>query len=123
MRMVGFRSHQQNQLVTYHADAKPVALHNCELKPARQSLELEQYGTYSRAVTNFAKTHLNKIFDKSNLTKDFPNGIYSAKVVTNPVTMFQGTNYNPPSATLAVGEYPNQTQFPGGTGFKSLKVE
>ena len=31
--------------------------------------------------------------------------------------------YKPPSATLAVGEYPNQTQFPGGTGFKSLKVE
>ena len=41
MRMVGFRSHQQNQLATYHADAKPVALHNCELKPARQSQELE----------------------------------------------------------------------------------
>ena len=62
MRMVGFRSHQQNQLATYQADAKPVALHDCELKPARQSLELEQYGTYSRAVTNFAKTHLNEIF-------------------------------------------------------------
>ena len=41
MRMVGFRSHQQKQLATYHADAKPVALHNCELKPARQSQELE----------------------------------------------------------------------------------
>ena len=39
MRMVGFRSHQQNQLATYHA--KPVALHDCEVKPARQSQELE----------------------------------------------------------------------------------
>ena len=39
MRMVGFRSHQQNQLATYHA--KPVALHDCKVKPARQSQELE----------------------------------------------------------------------------------
>ena len=61
--------------------------------------------------------------DQRNLTKDFPNGIYSAKVATNPVTVFQGTHYKHPSAMLAVGEYPNQTQFPGGTGFKSLKVE
>ena len=39
MRMVGFRSHQQNQLATYHS--KPVAIHDCEVKAARQSQELE----------------------------------------------------------------------------------
>ena len=39
IRMVGFRSHQQNKLATYHS--KPVAIHDCEVKSARQSDELE----------------------------------------------------------------------------------
>ena len=73
--------------------------------------------------TNFKGYSQKYSSDQPNLTKDFPKGIYSAKVATNPVTVFQGTHYKHPSAMLAVGEYPNQTQFPGGTGFKSLKVE
>ena len=86
------------------------------------------HGKEIATITCFSETNYKGYWqqystDKSNLTKNFPNGIYSAKVVTNPVTMFQGTNYKPPSATLAVGEYPNQMQFHGGTGFKSLKVE
>ena len=39
MRMADFQSHQQNQLATYHA--KPVALHNCKVKPACQLQELQ----------------------------------------------------------------------------------
>ena len=41
MRMVGFRGDQRYQLASYHDSAQSVALYNCEVKPARQSEELQ----------------------------------------------------------------------------------
>lgn len=41
MRMIGFRGDQRYQLASYHDSAQSVALHNCEVKPARQSEELQ----------------------------------------------------------------------------------
>ena len=40
MRIAGFQGAQRKQLASYHENAKSVALHNFEAKPARQSEEL-----------------------------------------------------------------------------------
>ena len=87
------------------------------------------HGKEMATITCYSQTNFqgySQVYstDQPDLTQDFPNGIHSARVVTNPVTVFQGTNYQTPSATLAVGEYPDQTQFPPGeAGFMSLRVE
>lgn len=56
--------------------------------------------------------------DQPDITKDFPNCVCSVKVVTGPVTVFQGVNYQPPSSKLTTGNYPDQPLIA-----KSLKVE
>ena len=78
--------------------------------------------------TNFKPTGQGKTYteNQKDLTKDFPNGIHSAEVLNNPITVFQEINFQPPPGkVLAVGKYPNQSQFPapGGAGFKSLQVQ
>ena len=55
--------------------------------------------------------------DQPDIGKDFHNGVRSAKVFTGPVTVFQGAHYEPPSAQLTMGNYPDLPGFG-----KSLKV-
>ena len=59
--------------------------------------------------------------DQPDLTEDFPNGIGSAEVRTNPVTVFQYIKYEGESRVLKVGRYDDKSKFPPG-GFQSLKV-
>ena len=72
--------------------------------------------------TNFQGYSKQYTSDQSDLTIDFPKGIHSAIVEKNPVTVFHGIGYQPPSAQLVVDKYPDVTRFPDGS-FKSLKVE
>ena len=61
--------------------------------------------------TNFLPENQGKTYtNKKNLTKYFPNGIHSAKVLNNAVTVFQEINYHP----KPVKEFPYS--------FKSLQV-
>ena len=75
----------------------------------------------------FPQTHFNgdgKTYytNQPDLTKDFPNGIYSAKVTVNSVTVFEETKYETqPGNRLPIGDYPDRKEFP--LGFKSLTVQ
>ena len=62
--------------------------------------------------TNFLPEGQGKTYTKKkkDLTKYFPNGIHSAKVLNNAVTVFQEINYHPKPGK----------DFP--YGFKSLQV-
>ena len=84
----------------------------------------EKFDTEKRmaTITCFSKVnfkgHSKKYSsDQPDIGKDFHNGVRSAKVFTGPVTLFQGVNYQLPSAQLTTGNYPNLPVFA-----KSLKV-
>ena len=67
--------------------------------------------------TNFNGTPKTYNTSQSDLTEDFPNGVYSAIVLINFVTVFQEVNFKPlPGIQLSVGEYPDTK------GFKGLQI-
>lgn len=68
MRMVGLQGHQQNQLATYHES--PVTLHNCKVKPAHQSQELEVLMKSNNRIEGIESSPRKFDVDIKNITQN-----------------------------------------------------